>query len=267
MAVGIPDLSWINIGNDLEAYLNEMPGRMRLDSYEVSWERRTSNALRFSESVIFVNNDSANSDVVDLSSSSDTSQYSFAVTMANIDKGNFSDVTTLTVQLQARENVSSDWRAVQTKATTGTPEEDATGFQFDHLNADSTLKLWRLQVTTSGNLSPAGRRENLRAWMDVSFVGNQRRRVINAIGTVETTAQSAYSSRSEAFLLAASLVDPIFYIAPNLAKIPGTSNPAEMIQRRLIGTFKIDRISIDRGDGRTAQMTLSITQEGAWADE
>jgi hypothetical protein len=33
------------------------------------------------------------------------------------------------------------------------------------------------------------------------------------------------------------------------------------------GDYLIDRISAERGEGRKADVLLSLTQEGAWADE
>jgi hypothetical protein len=233
-----------------------MPAKMRLDTFEVSWERRTAEYTTNTERLAIPFNSSAQSNVVDLSTSTDVTQYRFQVTVPNISKTT-NGTGTVTANLDAKPNAGSAWTTVQTQTTTGTTSDDAPGFQFTHINSNATYDNWRLQiVTTGGTLSIV----NMTAFMDVLYTGNQRRKVKNLVGTVETTAASTVTNEFDDFIDQTTIANPNFYVSNNIPD-------ADMKVITFTGTYNVDRISADRGEGRSALVMLSLTQEGAWVDE
>jgi len=253
MAVGIPNLDWITLDDG-----NEMPARLRLDAYESAWERRVADraTIKETQNLNIPFNSTSSGNTVDLTAANDTRQYSFTVTVPSVSK-TVNSVGTITAKLQAKASASSTWVDVVTKQTSGTANDDAQGFQFTHLNDNASYDNWRLTITTTGGTLSI---VNLTTFLDVSFTGNQRRRVENIIGSIETNHQSAFGDQMATLLSKTTLQNPIFYTAPNL-------EGRDMIRRRFLGTYSIDRISVDRGEGRSATILISLTSEGAWIDE
>jgi hypothetical protein len=225
MATGLPDLEF------LELTEGTMPGRMRLDTFEASWERHIANENRLFTAVEMEAN----------------SLFSIEMFKSG----------TIFATLEARVSESSEWISVFSANAKATATVGVAGFQYEYRNVEPTYTQFRLEVlTTSGTPEIT----EAQASVDVLYNGTKRRRVINAIGSVETNTASAYSDESEAFTIQADVTDPVFYIAPN-----NVSNP--MKAKTLLGKYFIDRISVDRGDGRQAIILMSITREGAWVDE
>jgi len=257
MATGIPNLSWISLDDG-----NEMPGRMRLDTFETSWDRRTVDEERRSIETTIPYNATRNTDTVNISDLSDSStvdatSYRIVVTVPKISK-TVNGVGVISATIQGQDSGSPGWVAVASQSTTGTATDDANGFQIDHKISTTTYDQYRVQYITGSVSSQAI--TSLSAFVDFYFVGNQRRNVKNIVSTVETNHQSAFSDKSETLLGNTTLQNPVFYIAPNIAA-------NDMIKRKFTGTYNIDRISIDRGEGRLATIIMSLTNEGAWQDE
>ena len=252
MATGINPITWLSKVSGAS-----MPNFMKLDTFEVAWERREAETTKVIESVNMAYNGSAQSNVVDLSSVSDTTQYSFVVTVPAISKTTNSGVATVTANLDAKANADSTWTTVESKTTSGTGDDDSSGFQFNHQNTIAAYDNWRLRiVTTGGSLSIV----NLITHLDVIYTGNQRRKVKNIIGSLETTHASTVTDDFDTFIDQSSITNPRLYVANSIPD-------ADLKGIIFTGEYKVDRISADRGEGRMATVLLSLTQEGSWADE
>jgi hypothetical protein len=257
MAVGIPNLYFQTLDDG-----NQMPGAMRLDTFETSWERRLANDTRMSVNMTIPFNDTANTPAVALSALTASTVASYTsfkivVTIPDLSKSAIgTGVVSATIQGQLAS--SPGWVAVASQAATGASTSNTSGFQIEHQVSTAAYDEYRVQIITGSVTSQTI--TSATAYVDYVYVGNQRRRIINAIGSVETNHQSAFSDGAESLLLADTLLNPVFYTAPN-------SEAGDMVRRVLKGTYYIDRISIDRGEGRHATMLMSITREGDWIDE
>ena len=258
MPTGLPGLGFITLTDG-----NKMPGRMRLDVYESAWERRVAEDSRRTANAQVPYNGTTNSvtvDMLSLSSSATVSvtDYKIIATIPDMSKETLG-AGTISATIQGQDSLAPGWVAVASQAASGSSTSDTGGFQIEHLVSTLVYDQYRLQIITAGVSSNAVLAST--CYLDFVFVGNQRRRVINIIGSAETNHASAFSDDMITFAGLSSLVGPVFYIAPNIYPI------ADMIRKQFSGTFLVDRISVDRGEGRHATVLLSLTQEGSWVDE
>jgi hypothetical protein len=254
MPVGIPPLWYIGIGNN-----GTMPASMRLDAFEAAYERRAlqnDNRLSYYTDIPVSGTVYTNTITLDDLTTSGSRSFSFVVTIPKLSLSSFSGAS-LVANLQAQDSSSPGWATVYTANMTATDTEAAAGFQYEYTNTSTTKDEFRLQIITTGGNSNV---LNNQASVDVLFSGNQRRRVISIIGSVETNTESAFGSESEAFITASELTDPKFYMAPATPNKP-------LRERTFFGAYTVDRITIDRGEGRASMITLSLTKEGIWVDE
>ena len=125
MATGIPDLSWINDG----AY-SIMPGRMRLDSFEASWERASANDSRLSITTEMPRKTTVYSGTIDTTQISDPDSYkfTFVVTIPKLSIDTFASGS-IVANLQGQNSGSPGWATVYTANTTATDKDPAGGIQ------------------------------------------------------------------------------------------------------------------------------------------
>jgi len=233
-----------------------MPNYIKLDAFEVAWERSRAETTKYIETVNIGYSGSVQSAVTDLSAVTAT-DYSFTVTVPTISKTTNAGASTITANLDAKTNAGSSWTTVETKTASGTATEDTPGFQFTHQNTVASYDNWRIQiVTTGGSLSII----NLSAHLDVVFTGTQRRKVKNIIGSLETTHASTVTDDFDTFIDQATITNPRLYVANSIPD-------ADLKVIVFTGEYKVDRISADRGEGRQATVLMSLTQEGSWVDE
>jgi hypothetical protein len=169
---------------------------MKLDVYEVSYERRVANDTREVVSLGIPFNSEITSTTVDLSALTATAiaSYIFTVTVPGVSRktltsGTFtvfleaktSSTEALDISSSSSSEAESTWTSIVQRTVTGTANDDTPGFQFTHNNTVGTLDNWRLRITASGGTINL---VDISVLMDVIYGGNQRRKIENIIGTL-----------------------------------------------------------------------------------
>jgi hypothetical protein len=245
-----------------------MPYGLRLDVYEVAWERRVAESTRQTAHAGIPFNGSSNSvtmDINSMSSAGGPASFKFMVTVPDIDKSLWTTQGTLTANMQGQSSTSPGWNTIESQFVTSTLGQNTNGFQFLHQNANLAYDQFRLEMeNTGGSLQMT----NVVAFVDGIYNGNQRRRVENIVATTTTNHFSTVSTEYDNFIDKVTITDPVFYVSDN--NVEKTDNGFDSKPMRPVifnGVWKVDRISAERGEGRSAEVLVSLTQEGSWIDE
>ena len=261
MARGINPITWLSKVSGAS-----MPNHMKLDAFEVAWDRRATEDTRATFRANLPGNGYAGPDletetlVADLTaytSGAAATSFAMQVTMPDLIKGALSTGSTLTATLQASIASPVSWTTVFTQVSSGS-DSATPGYQFKYQNSNVLLVKYKLVMTLTG--TTVDDLTDSLGYMDIIYNGNQRRKVKNLIGSLDTTHASTVTSDFDTFIDQATITNPRLYVANSIPD-------ADLKVIVFTGEYKVDRISADRGEGRQATVLMSLTQEGSWVDE